>query len=492
MRQTLAAARDKLWVAVPLAFSAAVYLPIVHNYFHADDFFNFYRMINDGFLAYLLFPQGGHLLLTRNALFWLSHAVFGLEPSYYLTVALLTHLLNVFLLFRVVRVFSGSDRLACFGATLWGISPVHEGALGWYSVYGQVLATTAFLLFLLDLGRHAAAGLEPSPRARLYWYALALVCCTSFGIGIALAPAFPFVALLLLPRTPGRPRRPPLLSLVVVVPVLVGAVHALHAVVSGEPPNTQRLWDVYVHLGWGVWTMLRELLSYGPIHLFFPFVCEAGGCPDIVPPLVAGVFVLLAASTLALRTGAVRRQLLAFLFVTLVSYFAVAVARGPFYLFYGGAGGTVARYHYGAFVGLILVACVILKELAAALRIARGARVDGLVTCLVVLLAAWLTSAHRIEHYENDARIVADTLAVIRSQVARCKGCADVYVENRRVGGLLPVHPPAVFPGRAALFVIFHPDNTLDGTRVRFLEKDRLVLEAARRGRRTRDLLVFQ
>ena len=52
---------------------------------------------------------------------------------------LLTHAVNVLLLERAIRGFTGDLVLSCVGAVLWGTCPVLEGALGWYSAYGQVL-----------------------------------------------------------------------------------------------------------------------------------------------------------------------------------------------------------------------------------------------------------------------------------------------------------------------------------------------------------------
>jgi AraC family transcriptional regulator of adaptative response/methylated-DNA-[protein]-cysteine methyltransferase len=85
---------------------------------------------------------GGHLLVTSNAVFYVMDLFFGAHPEPYYWLALLTHLLNVGLFFAVVRLFTQSPYVACFGATLWGIAPLNEAAIGWYSVFGQVLVAT--------------------------------------------------------------------------------------------------------------------------------------------------------------------------------------------------------------------------------------------------------------------------------------------------------------------------------------------------------------
>jgi hypothetical protein len=300
------------------------------------------------------------------------------------------------------------------------------------------------------------------------------------------------MAALLLPRPPGRWRWPPLLSLLAVVPALFVATHLLHAHLSGEGLGMEGIASGHAKLGRGAPTLLWQLFSHGPPSLLLPFVFEAGELPNIAALLVTGLALLLVTLALARGSPSVRRQLLAFLLAAFASYAVVAVGRGSFYHYYGRVGGSVARYHYGAFIALTLVLCAALKALADGWRVRSGLRSEALLTCLTLLAVAWTTSPHRIDHHEKDARIVTNALAVLRSQIAQCEGCQSVDVENRYLRGLLPVHPPALFPGWAALFVIFHPDNSVDGKKVRFREKDPRVVDAARRGRRTRDLLVFQ
>src|SRR5262245_52561699 len=125
----------------PLALSAVVFHGIVGNFFFTDDFLHLFQIAENPW-RFLIEPYSGHVYLTRNALFWAFAAAFDGQPAPYFWIVLATHLLNVYLLFRVLRALFGSDRLACFGAALWGACPVHEGVLGWYAVYGQAVATT--------------------------------------------------------------------------------------------------------------------------------------------------------------------------------------------------------------------------------------------------------------------------------------------------------------------------------------------------------------
>ena len=233
------------WVLLlpPLVVSAVMFYPITRNYFYYDDFMNLYQIANHRFLQYWVTPNGGHIHLTRNLIFYVTSRLFGTHPEPYYWTAFLTHLVNVWLLFRVIHVLTHSPRLACFGATLFGISPFNEGTLGWYAVYGHALAGTVLLVILYQAVRAAAAARPPSRRTRWLWYALALMGATSFGTGVGIAMVLPFVLLLLLHPT-GRLtslRLPPLISLVVVVPALYFVVMWAYETLSKTPLGLPRL-----------------------------------------------------------------------------------------------------------------------------------------------------------------------------------------------------------------------------------------------------------
>src|SRR5262245_4174764 len=160
-------------VVLPLALTALVYFPITANYFYADDFLNLFQIANDSVALYLTTPNGGHALVTRNAVWYVLAHVFGAQPAYYFWSVLLTHLLNVALLFAVIRCFTKSTDLAAFGAALWGTSSFHEGTLGSYSVYGQVMVGTILLLIVYQAARADAENRPRDRRLLWLWYGLA-------------------------------------------------------------------------------------------------------------------------------------------------------------------------------------------------------------------------------------------------------------------------------------------------------------------------------
>src|SRR5262245_61667348 len=207
-----AGARVRGLTVVPLlaavGATAVVYAPIAGNYFHADDFTNLQALVRQPFLPYVLEPGAGHIYVVRNVLFWLFYRTFGADPAWMFGAVLLTHLLNVGLLYGVIRHLTGSARLAFFGAALWGIAPAHEGSLGWYAVYGNVLVGTFALVLLMRVVRSLATDTTLGVGEALVWYVLLLLACVTFGVGIGVALVFPATVLLLFPggRTTARVR----------------------------------------------------------------------------------------------------------------------------------------------------------------------------------------------------------------------------------------------------------------------------------------------
>ena len=198
-----------LALVVALLASAFVYAPIRESFFIWDDFYNFLMVCDEGALRFIVTPMAGHMLYVRNAVLALSWTLFGLSAAPYFWLVLVTHLVNVWLLFRLVIRLTERPVAAAAVAVLWGTCPLHVEPLAWYAVFGQVLATTAMLAVLTD----AAGFVDPSRRLSggcvVLWDAVLLAGATSFGTGIAAAVTVPSSVLLLVPSA----RRPRIVAL---------------------------------------------------------------------------------------------------------------------------------------------------------------------------------------------------------------------------------------------------------------------------------------
>jgi len=480
-----------------VALAALAFHPIIHNYFRYDDFFCLFRIVNGQALRFVFEPTGGHLLIVRNAVFWLFFQLFGTRSEYYFAAVLLTHLVNVVLLFEIIRHLTASARLACFGASLWGVSPVSEGALGWYAVYGHVLATTLALGAVWWVVRRPAGAPPFGWRAALGWWLLLLAAAASFGVGIGMALVFPAVVLLLAGR---RGLQPAAWAIVLAIPLSVVAAYQLGdayqkglygqqaldaSAVAAMTSYWRSVGGMLLHLvGYGIASLL---LGIGRLYVTYP-----------VGPAWVAVAVFAGTVGLALAAGAAveRRHLLACALMVLGTYGVVALGRGPLYIVLGSLGAdraaTVSRYHYLGPAPLSAMLCLALAWIAAR---PAARRLPGLALLAVWIAAAapcaWANSA-TIDSFTNSRLETERVVQLMRDQIAAAPPGQAVSIKNVTFAstGFLLMADGRRFPGWVAVFEIFFPENVVDGRRVFFVTDDPGVVAEAAPGTRLASLLL--
>lgn len=499
------------WIAllIAIAANAIVYHPLLENYFTSDDFLNLYRIINCGFWEYLLTPHGGHTLVARNLVFYLCAVLFGIEPAGYFWLVLLTHLANVALLFLVIRRMTGSTRLACLGATLWGTSPVHDGALGWYAVYGHVIATTVLLLILYWV-LHIDYRRSDEPRRTLRaCYIAALIGTMCFGVGIGIAMVLPIVVALLAPRTRAAARGGiPLWSLLVTVPLLYVGLFAVNGYFFGEGMETPGLVAKFVVELWRtIIPSTIHLMSYGVIRLVATFGFDASWMTTAATSYTAiAIFtgVLLIAALVGGKE--IRRALAASALLGLACYAVIAMGRAALFQVLVSLSMSIQpRYHYAGLVPFTLMLCLALASFGNLPLFSRttervGGRFSALpsalkTAALVIVLGligtTYASSDFSIDHHQDARAQVDELLATVMRSVGAAEMGADVYIPNRSFPGFFAVSP-IVFPGWAAVFAIYHPTNEVEGRHVYFVDKRLGVLIASAKGKRSSSLIVAQ
>ncbi len=78
-----------------------------------------------------------------------EHALFGFDPFFFHLDALLLHILNVLLVFFLLRFFFRAPSVSFFGALLFAVHPLHAEAIAWATARKELLFTSFFLLSLL-------------------------------------------------------------------------------------------------------------------------------------------------------------------------------------------------------------------------------------------------------------------------------------------------------------------------------------------------------
>ncbi len=474
-----------LWL-LPVALAAWRFYPITRNYFYGDDLYNLYQIVNRGLIEYLIKPYGMHLLAARNVVFYLCYQLFGTNAAPYFWVVLLTHLVNVFLLFDILRLFAG-PWLACLGALLWGLSPVDEGALGWFSVYGQVLATMLILWVLRRLAQ-VATGRSPSTLAPWRWAALLVVAAMSFGTGIGAAMAFPLVALILLPASSARRRSFAAFAAVAfVLPFLYVGLHRIAQIYHA--PHTGQMGDVLVGLRMlpRVAPVTLHMVVYGLTSLLLNLFWNPIPYPNPVSYAVAAAAGIAAVATLVVATPARRRQLLAVLTLGLACYGIIAVGRIGFFAMLGTKVVTAARYHYAATAFLSVAVVLMLATAVQRHPLPRRWASAAWAAALALNVLPYALFPHPIDHHDPQRAAAERAVSAIERQVAAAPAGADVVIRNQRFNGVGPIMFKRLdlFPGLAGVFAVYFPDTVVDGRRVFFVLADRDALNEARRGRKS-------
>ena len=463
--------RAVLLLGAPVA-AAVVYCPILRNYFFADDFIDLQEIVNAPLLSYLTAPAGGHVASVRRAVFALIYRAVGVHPPWYFATLLATHVLNVWLLFTVIRTLTRSEPIACFGAGLWGVLRAHEEVLGWYSVYGHALATTAVLALLALLARatRRAAPVPVTARDAVVWALLLLVASASFGVGIGVALAFPAIALLLVPRE--RCSRAAL-AVIASVPLLVLAMYVLASRAAQRvAPDVDLVaivrWELVTYWRVAI-VMFGDLLLAGLRTVVRPFAVPGAphGVADWAPValLAAGL-----ASALTVGPQTCRRPILAALLLVIACDGMIAAGRAVLFVSIG-ENALAGRYQYLATAGITIALCLVVARAGEA--VPGSSRVGRSLFAAASVLATllWLGSDWRIDHFDAERRATERIVAEIDAAIASTPAGEPTRIPNRHDFPLEPIAARYV-AGRAAAFTIFFPSDVIDGHSVFFVESD--------------------
>lgn len=477
-------------VLAPILVTALVYWPSSNQFFHGDDFYHLYRASDQPLLPFLLQPHAGHVCIALSAVIGICHALFGVDPRGWFTLLVATHLVNVALCFRLIRLGGAGRHGALLGSLMWGLLPAHASSLTWFTMYGQVLASTCILALLGSL--LARRGRPPGATRSVAWVLALLVATTAHGAGTAAALAMPVVGLVLLPAHPGRWRTIAVLAAAwPVMLVLASASRALMQVPGILPALGPGL---AVRHPAAALQLFIELLQFGTT---MPFLGILDPTPSAGTARIVSVVWLVAVGTALVQAGARRRRtMLALLAVAGAVYAATALGRSGSYDFLARAAvpGSVPRYHY-----LPSATVLVATALAAGVLCRRAPLPEGFVPAVALGMALVFSGTFLQTDWRPDAR--TDNLHRFRSAQERLRTWIDataaevppaatLRIPNDPLPGIGGMIGDARFPGLAALFVLTEPDDVVDGHRVTFVEPDERTRRLAATWPRMSGLLV--
>jgi hypothetical protein len=156
--------RNSAWLVVPVLLLVVFYWPGLTTWFYQDDFgwLNLRHDVHSArdLAAALLAPKahGNMRPLGENA-YWLGlGAIFGVAPLPFHICTFLTQAASLLLLGSIVRRMVAWQPAGLCAQILWLVNPGLAPAMGWSSIYNQVLSAFFFLLAFYFLLRHIETG----------------------------------------------------------------------------------------------------------------------------------------------------------------------------------------------------------------------------------------------------------------------------------------------------------------------------------------------
>ena len=422
----------------------ALYFPVSgHPFVNYDD--GFYVLRNDHIQhgldvdtvkwAFTTYDQANWHPLT-----WLSHALdwqlFGSNPGGHHVVSLLLHLANVLLLFWVLLQATGFTGRSFMVAALFAVHPINVESVAWIaerkdllSMFFFLLALEAYRRYVHDprAGRYAlvalcfALGLMAKPQVITlpfllllwdYWPLQRMLVAgersdSALAVGAGMPPALSFSALL--------KEKLPLFAL-----AAASAAITLIAQRAGGAMNEIYYQPFSIRVGNAIVSYAQYLgKAFWPSRLA-PLYPHPGNTLQIGQVLAA--FALLAAiSALVMVAGRHRRYLpvgwLWFL-GTLVPMIGLVQVGGQ---------AMADRYAYLPFIGLFIMACWGLSELAQQHRLSSA----WLAGASAVVLVALMAVTHRqIDYWSDNVTLWSHTLQVTRPNYIAEDNLAAVLIDR--------------------------------------------------------------
>jgi hypothetical protein len=422
-----------LKLAAALFFVSALLFqlyPTFDAYFMADDFgwIRFARS-HDNVLEAAMRPSlGDWTTPLSNVFFWLLFKFFHLEPRGYFVAIALLHLLNGWLVYRLVAIMTRRKVIGLGAAFIFTLHFIHFsdwGALVWISAFVQVVVASFYLASLLLFIHYARSG-------QRHYYVAALVC---FALALAAketAASLPLLlaAVCVLGLLPVERRWQQLVPLLAPF-FLVLAAYLLYKVAFQQTSSRyleERLYDVGWHMLWN-WKYFSNLVMPNPdsppvrsfILRTFPLwmVTLAE-----VAVLLSRVLLLLAGVLLWWR-GPKHARL--WLLLAVIAYL-------PFIAFTGGFAGA-SRYFYLPAVAFSALLADGLWRLWDRLRARQGTAASALVVGLL-LVSFWAYSLVPARSWQKqmqaNSHVNRQLISVLDEHIRDTAGvpAPDVYLKG--------------------------------------------------------------
>ena len=428
--------REAAILAAIVAATIAVYLPSLRNGWVFDDWgeivnnklihswsFVWKSFIHDSswFINPARLPQSAYYRPLQNAWFGLNYLMLGNRPAAWHLEKLALHLVAVMLSFRLAQLLSGSVAVALMAAAIFGLMPANVEAVVWVSAIPEPLSAVFELGALLCLVRRRP-GWSRAMGSAIALYACALLTHETAILFPVIVAAYVFLiegaADKQIPRSSRNPasiRTRAAAAARVAAPFALLAVVYLCVRIEVLGLSTAFSWPHRPVSG--LEAMWRAAKTAKPQHGLVPYMLTVPvvlltylgvlAVPGMAGPahavdwitrasaitfVSAGVLLILAAGAWVLVRPSSDRRLYLFCAAWSILALAPALSLSSLWSLVGD------RYLYAASFGWSLALALAAVRLAAASPRART--VVG--AAIALLLAGYMVTASRIEHYWHD------------------------------------------------------------------------------------------
>ncbi|MGA2526744.1 MAG: hypothetical protein ABSF79_09040 [Smithellaceae bacterium] len=478
---------ERLMLFLSLAAVLIANFQLLSAFFYQDDFLHFYQISNWNPLGFIFSSRGGHLYIFRNLIFYCMFKLFGVNSIAYFSTVLLTHVGSAYILYKIIHLLTDKPSLAAAGMMIWGICPVNYGALGWYSVYGHVLVGFFFLLFLYDLLRVEKGKISYSIQIAIRWSIYLFLMAASFGTGLVIAFLSPVAIVVILWNNEKKWKiAASILPVIAAILLLFIFKDSIYYYFSGEVSNIK---PVVLSVALSNYKIILEMFirmcAYGiycmaafPMLFFFSTTEYPAIAIFISIPVVILFIVLF------LRSQEYRRHyaVLSMFFLGLIGL--TAYARAWLYNVFGVpmiSASITPRYYYVILIVAVLILALMADELSDIFPKIAKVIVPSVLIVIILSVFPSMNLAPKIDISNtsvNEKKSYYNTITDIEKTIRAYPEGSSVFIDNK-INDQIPIFGASDtgFPGKAAVFTITYPNNTVEGRRVYFVEKDCRVAE---------------
>lgn len=425
----LTAARRCWMIGGVLALTLLLYMPAVRYPFlpFDDDVLVTKNPITHGLTrenihaAFTTFDPELYIPLTFLS-FQTDYAIAGLNPAQYHATNIVLHLLNVLLVFAVLRALLKNDALCLFLAAVFALHPVNVETVTWVSARKDLLAATFGLASLVMYIKYVRE------HERL-WYILSVFCfllALLSKVSVALLP----VALMIVGKTQGHHWKR-VMGESVPFCILTAAFAYIAFMGKVEGFSSLNLWQIFLMATQNTTITLSHFLY--PVNLSILYPWTATPISILVPRFAAGVAGSLGIFSLFCFYYRKNPLLSAG-----IAFFVILLLPSALNLYkFDSAYLTSDRYGYFAMTGLLLAAGTFLAGLcgAGAAHMRKKLAATGAGAVLFTLL---FLSWQQLSMWRNDLRFFSSTIARYPDSYIAHNNLGNAYANsNMGTGALL-------------------------------------------------------